>query len=150
MTIQPDSPGTLAVPGVEMIIEGANALRRYMLSGDARAKLRGVLGIEAAGDCLAGTVRALSTAMAEPGQHYGPEVTEPLAMSAVHYSAASLGLSEVEGRIAAIVRAAEDLRDRGVQAPHHSQMAEGGGALGHNGGYARTAPPNTYVDPVRR
>jgi hypothetical protein len=124
VTNLPDTPGTLAVPGVEMIIEGANALRRYMLAGNARAKLRGVAGIEAAGDCLAGTVRALAREMAEPGQHYGPEVTEPLAMSAVHYGAAGLGLSEVEGRLRAAVRAAEEFAASGVQPPHHDQLAD--------------------------
>jgi hypothetical protein len=122
VTTLPDTPGTLAVPGVEMIIEGANALRRYMLAGNALAKLRGVAGIEAAGDCLAGTVTALAREMSEPAQHYGHEVTEPLAMSAVHFSAASLGLAEVEGRLRAVIRAAEELRASGVQAPHHEQF----------------------------
>lgn len=155
MTAMPDHPGALTVPGVEQIIEGANALRRYMLSGNARAKQRGILGIEAAEDALAGTVRALARDMGEPGQHYGHEITEPLAMSATHLIAASLSLSEIEGRIGAIVRASEELAAAGVQAPHHSEFAEGerlapggGGtwAPGSRGGSVGTAPPNSYVD----
>lgn len=122
MTVMPDAPGALTVPGVEMIIEGAAALRRHMLNGNAQAKQRGVIGIGLAADALAGAVRATARDMAEPGQHYGPEVTEPLAMTAVHFSAASLALSEVEGRIRAIIRAAEELRASGIQAPHHDQM----------------------------
>jgi hypothetical protein len=122
MTIMPDEPGALTVPGVEMIIEGAAALRRHMMSGNAQAKRRGILGIAVAGDALAGTVRAVAAGMSEPGQHYGAEVTEPLAMTAVHFTAASLGLGEVDGRLKSIIRAAEELRARGVQAPHHDQM----------------------------
>jgi hypothetical protein len=124
MTIMPDSPGALALPGLEMIIEGANALRRHAMSGNARAKRRAILGIVAAGDCLAGTARALSRDMAEPGQHYGYEITEPLAMSAAHFTAGAMTLAEIDGKIAAIIKAAEELRARGVQAPHHDQMAE--------------------------
>jgi hypothetical protein len=105
-----------------MIIEGANALRRHMMNGGAQAKRAGVLGISLAADALAGTALAVSREMAEPGQHYGPEVTDPLAMTAVHFGAASLGLSEVEGRLLAIIKAAEELAARGVQAPHHDQM----------------------------
>jgi hypothetical protein len=123
MTVMPDEPGTLSVPGVEQIIEGATALRRHMMAGNAKAKRAGVLGTAAAAAALAGMVLAVSREMAEPGQHYGPEVTDPLAMIAVHFNAASLGLSEVEGRLLAIIRAAEELAARGVQAPHHDQMA---------------------------
>jgi hypothetical protein len=122
MTIMPDEAGALAVPGVEMIIEGLAALRRHMMSGNAQAKRRGVLGIALAGDALAGAVRSVAREMAEPGQHYGHEVTEPLGMTATHFTAASLALGEVDGRLLAIIRAAEDLRARGVQAPHHDQM----------------------------
>jgi hypothetical protein len=124
VTIQPDSPGTLTVPGVEMIIEGAMMLRHYVMSGNVRSKIRGVAGIEAANDCLAGLVRALAREMAETGQHYGPEVTDPLAMTGVHYNAATMGLAEVEGRLRAIARAAEEMRASGVQAPHHDQLAD--------------------------
>ena len=124
VTVMPDHPEALAIPGLEMIIEGANALRRHAMSGNARAKRRAILGIAAAHDCLAGAERALSRDMAEPGQHYGPEVTEPLAVAATHSTAASLTLSEVDGRLSAIIAAAEELRARGVQAPHHEQMAE--------------------------
>jgi hypothetical protein len=123
MTVMPDEPGTLSVPGVEMIIEGATALRRHMMAGNAKAKRAGVIGTAAAADALAGMVLAVSREMAEPGQHYGPEVTDPLAMIAVHFTAASLGLSEAEGRLQSIIKAAEELAARGVQAPHHDQMA---------------------------
>lgn len=146
--VMTDNPAALSVPGVEQIIDGANAVRRYMLSGNARAKQRGLLGIGAAEDALARTIRALARDMAEPGQHYGPEITDPLAMSATHLVAASMALAEIQGRLRAIIRASEELAAAGVQAPHHSEFAEdGSGPLNtHNGGYARTAPPNTYVE----
>lgn len=122
VTIMPDSPAALTVPGVEQIIEGAAALRRYIMSGNARAKQRGILAAEHVGDVFAATMRALARDMAEPGQHYGIEITEPIAMSALHFSTASLVLVDVNGRIAAVVRATEELRASGVQAPHHDQM----------------------------
>lgn len=120
-----DNPGALSVPGVEQIIEGANAVRRYMLSGNARAKQRGLLGIGAAEDALARTIRALARDMAEPGQHYGPEITDPLAMSATHLGAASMALAEIQGRLRAVIRASDELAAAGVQAPHHSEFADG-------------------------
>jgi hypothetical protein len=122
VTTLPDTPGTLAVPGVEMIIEGAQALRRHAMNGNARAKRGAVLGIVAASDVLAGIAGALSRDMAEPGQHYGPEVTEPLAMAGTHFKAGGMTLSEIDGRLLAIIRAAERLRAQGVQAPHHEQF----------------------------
>lgn len=122
MTIQPDSQAALSVPGVEQIIEGANTLRRYMMNGNARAKQRGIAGIEAAGDVLAATMRALARDMAEPGQHYGPEITEPIGMSALHFATASLVLADTGGRIAAVIRAMNELAASGVQAPHHEQL----------------------------
>ena len=124
MTTLPDTPGTLAVPGVEMIIEGAQALRRHAMNGNAQAKRGTVLGIVAASDVLAGIAGALSRDMAEPGQHYGPEITEPLAMSVTHFKGAGLTLSEIDGRLLAIIRAAEHLRAQGVQAPHHEQLQD--------------------------
>jgi hypothetical protein len=107
-----------------MIIEGAQALRRHAMSGNARAKRGAVLGIVTASDVLAGIAGALSRDMAEPGQHYGPEVTEPLAMSAVHFQAGGMTLAEIDGRLLAIIRAAEHLQAQGVQAPHHEQFQE--------------------------
>jgi hypothetical protein len=142
--VMTDNPAALSVPGVEQIIEGANAVRRYMLSGNARAKQRGLLGIGAAEDALARTVRALARDMAEPGQHYGPEITDPLAMSAVHLGAASMALAEIQGRLRAIIRASEELAAAGVQAPHHAEFDERG--LYERGGSVGTAPPNSYVD----
>lgn len=122
MTYPDTTSGTLAVPGVEMIIEGAQALRRHAMNGNARAKRAAVAGIVAASDILAGITGALSRDMAEPGQHYGTEITEPLAMSATHFKAGGLTLSEIDGRLLAIIRAAEELQARGVQAPHHDQF----------------------------
>lgn len=118
------TPGTVvAVPGVEMIIEGAAALRRHAMAGNAQAKRRAILGMAAAADMLASTARSLASDMAEPGQHYGPEVTEPITGAASHFTAAGTTLAEIDGRILAIIRAAEELAARGVQAPHHEQMA---------------------------
>jgi hypothetical protein len=119
-----DSSEVLTLPGLQMIIEGAAALRRHAMAGNARAKRQAIMGISVAGDALAGTGRALSRDMAEPGQHYGPEITEPLAMSATHFTAASLTLGEIDGRLLSIIRAAEELKARGVQAPHHEQLTD--------------------------
>jgi hypothetical protein len=118
----PDTSAAIAVPGVEPIIEGAAALRRHAMNGNAQAKRRAILGIAAGIDVLAATVRALSSDMAEPGQHYGPEITEPMTGAASHLNAASTTLTEIDGRLLAIIRAAEELAARGVQAPHHEQM----------------------------
>ena len=119
MTIQPEHA---AVPGVEPIMEGAAALRRHAMAGNAQAKRRAILGIAAGIDILAATVRALASDMSEPGQHYGAEITEPMTGSASHLTAASTTLTEIDGRLLAIIRAAEELRASGVQAPHHEQL----------------------------
>lgn len=113
----------VAVPGVEQVIEGSAALRRHGMAGNAQAKRRAVLGNAAAIDVLAGNVRALAQAMAEPDQHYGPEVTEPMTGAAAHLTAASTVLYELDGRLRAIIRAMEELAASGVQPPHHEQMA---------------------------
>lgn len=119
MTIQPEYT---AAPGVEPIVEGSAALRRHAMGGNAQAKRRAILGNAAAIDVLAGNIRALAQAMAEPDQHYGPEVTEPLTAAASHLTAASTVLYELDGRLRAIIRAAGELAASGVQAPHHEQM----------------------------
>jgi len=105
-----------------MIIEGCNSLVRQAMSGNAQAKRKGVLGIGAAGDVLGRAARALADQMSEPGQHYGPEITEPLKMAGSHYSVGSMEIGEVDGRLRAVIRAMEELRASGVQSPHHDQM----------------------------
>jgi hypothetical protein len=123
VTIQPDSSEVIGLPGLEMIIEGCNSLVRQAMSGNAEAKRKGVLGIGAAGDVLGQAAGTLADRMSETGQHYGPEVTEPLKMAGSHFRVGSMEIGEVDGRLRAIIRALRELQASGVQAPHHEQMA---------------------------
>lgn len=120
----PDAP--LAVPGVEPMINGAAALLRHAMSGGVQAKRRAVLGNAAALRAQARALRALATAMAEPGQHYGPEVWEPVHAVAARLDSAASALEEADARLRPIARTAEELRAAGVQAPHHAEMSETG------------------------
>ena len=114
----------LAVPGVEQIIEGCNTLGAYAMAGNAQAKRGAVLGGEAAARRLALVFLTLSRAMAEPGMHYGPEVTEPAAAAAVHFTAAASSLAESDAGIAAIIAALRELEGRTV--PHYNELQETG------------------------
>lgn len=144
-----------AVPGVENVIRGLGQIYAHAMAGNIQAKRRAVLALAEIGRRSAMTAITLSRSMAEPGQHYGTAVTERLARMAALFTGAATAGTEVDAELHAILRTPPgEAMAAGRQMPHHGQFTEdgGGGPLAgqHRGGYARTAPPNTLVEPGRR
>ena len=132
-----------AAPFAESVIDGINSIAAHARTGNILAKRRAMLALIAICQRAADMALSLSRALAEPGQHYGPEVTEPIAKGAMHLRAASLAFAEADTSLATLLRASlAETMESGRQVPHHDELRERG--------YVGTAPPNTFVDPVRR
>jgi hypothetical protein len=121
----PAAPET--VPGVEMIIEGLGQLYAHAMAGNIQVKRQGVLALVEAARRAGLTALTMSRAMGEPGQHYGPAVTEQIARMAAAFSAAQSAGAEADGALYAIlVTPPAEAMASGRQLPHHDQFTETG------------------------
>ena len=118
---------TTGAGAAEKLIEGVNQIHGEAAAGGIHAKHGGIKA------CTEGTLRfsamsgMLSRAMSEPGQNYGPEVTEPLAKAGVHLQAAAMAFSEADGALATLINmTVGDLANSARQAPHHTELSENG------------------------
>jgi len=146
---QPSRGSTVTVPFAEQVVDGINGIAAHVRAGNILAKRRGMLALIAICKRAADMALSLSRALAEPGQHYGPEVTEPIAKGSMHLRAAGLAFAEADTALSTLLRASlAETMESGRQVPHHDEFAEGGAY--HRGGTVGTAPPNTFVDPARR
>jgi hypothetical protein len=146
---QPTRGSTVTVPFAEQVVDGINGIAAHARAGNILAKRRAMLALIAICQRASSMAMSLSRALAEPGQHYGPEVTEPIARGAMHLTAASLAFAEADTALTTLLRSSlAETMESGRQVPHHDEFAEGGAY--YRGGTVGTAPPNTFVDPVRR
>lgn len=121
------APAVQAVPGVEQLIEGLARIQAYALAGNVQAKRAAVLALAETGRRSAAASLTLSRALAEPGSHFGPEITEPLAAMSAHFGAAALagGQSETALTILLTLSLAEAMA-AGRQVPHYDELTETG------------------------
>lgn len=119
------TPAVLAVPGLEDILQGLDRLYGYARNGNATAKRRAALGLNAVGIRAATVSQALGRSMSEPDAHYGPECTEPLAAAATHFRVGASSAADSEAAIASIIAAMRDMEGR--QVPHYNELQETGG-----------------------
>lgn len=130
---QPSQGSTVTTPRpaasgwVEPVIDGIGRIASYAAAGNIIAKRRAMLALIAICQRASSMAMTLSRALAEPGQHYGPEVTEPIATGALHLNAASLSFAQADSALAALLAASlAETMESGRQVPHHDQLTETG------------------------
>jgi hypothetical protein len=115
------------IPFAEQVVDGINGIAAHARAGNILAKRRAMLALIHLCERAALMALNLSRALAEPGQHYGPEVTEPIASGAAHLAAASLKFTEADSALAALLRSSlEETMASGRQVPHHDELTETG------------------------
>jgi hypothetical protein len=93
------------------------------MAGGLRSKQRGVKTLSDAFDYMAQQVQTFARQMAEPGQHYGSEVWEPLGTMGAHLKAASLSGGESSSALGSLAgMQVGELADSARQAPDHSEL----------------------------
>jgi hypothetical protein len=118
---------TVAVPGAEQVVDGINTIAAHARAGNILAKRRAMLALIHLCERAASMALSLSRALAEPGQHYGPEVTEPIATGAAHLAAASMKFAEADSALATLLRSTlAETMAAGRQVPHHGEFSETG------------------------
>jgi len=111
----------------EKLIEGINEIHAHAQSGGIHAKQEAVKATHEASVRFAAMVQMLARQMSEPGQNYGPEITEPLAQAGNHHQAAAMSLSESDAAISTLINmTVGDLARSARQAPHHEELSESG------------------------
>jgi len=129
---QPAPPGGTPVAGTstasaEKLIEGINEIHAHAQAGGIHAKQEAVKAAHEASVRFAAMVQMLARQMSEPGQNYGPEITEPLAQAGNHYQAGAMSLSESDAAISTLINmTVGDLARSPRQAPHHQELSESG------------------------
>lgn len=117
-----------AVPGVEQAVEGMSRVRAYALAGNIKAKRRAMIALIAICRRAAAMALSMARALSEPDQHYGHDVSEPIAMGASHLNAAASAFAESDAALAALLKASvEESMAAGRRMPHHDQLAETAG-----------------------
>jgi hypothetical protein len=116
-----------AVPGVEQAVEGVRRIHAHARAGNIRAKRRAMLALMVI--CRHGAVMAsaMARALAEPDQHYGPEVTEPISEGAMYLTAAASAFGEGDNSLKSLLQSSVDETMRaGRRMPHHDELTETG------------------------
>jgi hypothetical protein len=114
-----------AVPGVEQAVGGMSRVHAYAQAGNIKAKRRAMLALIVICERSASMALSMARALGEPGQHYGHDVTEPIAMGSSHLTAAASAFAQADGALAALLKASvEESMAAGRQMPHHDQLAE--------------------------
>lgn len=113
----------------EKLVEGINEIHTHAANGNIHAKREAVAAIHEAAVRFASMVQMLARTMSEPGNHYGPEITEPLAKSGTHLTAAAMTASEADSSLQTLANMTLGaMPGSGRQAPHHGQLTESGTA----------------------
>ena len=131
MTTLPDTQApsavAAAVPGAEEAVEGMRRIHAHARAGNIRAKRRALLAMVAVLRHASFMASAMARALSEPDQHYGPEVTEPIAMGSMYLSAAASAFSDGDDALKALLHASLDESMRGGRRiPHHEELTETG------------------------
>lgn len=111
----------------EKLIEGVNQVHAEAGAGGIHAKHGAIKA------CTEGSLRfsamagMMSRAMSEPGQNYGPEITEPMAKAQTHLQAAAMAFSEADSNLSTLINmSVGDLANSARQAPNHAELTENG------------------------
>jgi hypothetical protein len=125
---QPPRGSTVSIiPGAEQVVDGINGIAAHARAGNILAKRRAMLALIHLCERAANMARNLAMALAEPGMHYGNEVTEPIAKGAAHLSAASMAFAESDSALSSLLRASlAETMAAGRQVPHHTELTETG------------------------
>ena len=107
--------------------DGINKIHATAQAGGIHAKHAAVKAAVEGCIRFAGMLQMLSRQMSEPGQHYGPEITEPIGKAATHLQAGAMTLGEADTNIATLINTTVGELARGTrQAPHHEELNEAG------------------------
>lgn len=126
----PNPPGgstVSVIPFAEQVVDGINGIAAHARAGNIRAKRRAMLALIEICRRAAGMATSLSRSLAEPGRHYGPEVTEPIAKGALHLTAAAGAFAEADAGLVTLLRSSlAETMASGRQVPHHDELTETG------------------------
>jgi len=122
----PVAAGT-STASAEKLIEGINEVHAHAQSGGIHAKREAVKAIHEGLIRFGAMLGMLSRQMSEPGQHYGPEITEPLAQSGQYCQAGAMSASEADAAISTLINmTVGELATSPRRAPHHEELSESG------------------------
>jgi len=111
----------------EKLIEGTNQIHAEAAAGGIHAKQAAMKASHEGSVRFSSTAMMLSRQMSEPGQNYGPEITEPLAKAGEHLQAAAMAFSEADANLSTLINmTVGDLATSARQAPHHAELSENG------------------------
>lgn len=120
--------GTAMASGaVEQAIEALGHIHMEAMSGGITGKRRAVLALAELQQRVNQTAFAISRAMSEPGQNYGPEITEKIAAAGTHAQASALVFAQADAALSALLQAtlAESMQvNRKI--PHPQELTETG------------------------
>lgn len=112
---------------IEQAVQGLDGIRASAVAGNIRAKQRAIKACTEVFIRSATMLLMLSRSLAEPGSHYGLEITEPLAKASQYVQAAGMACSESDAAITSLAHmTVGELADSPRQAPHHSELSETG------------------------
>jgi len=111
----------------EKLIEGINEIHAHAQSGGINAKREAVKAIHEGLIRFGAMLSMLSRQMSEPGQNYGPEITEPVAQSGTHCQAGAMSASEADAALSTLINmTVGELATSPRRAPHHEELSETG------------------------
>lgn len=112
---------------VEKLVEGVNQIHAEAAVGNIHGKQRGIKASTEGSIRFSQMASMLSRAMSEPGNNYGPEITEPLAKASEHLQAAAMSFSEADANLTTLINMTlGEVATSSRQAPHHTELTENG------------------------
>ena len=112
---------------VEKFVEAVNHIHATAKAGGLYAKHATAKACQDGAARFAAMAETLSRSMGEPGQHYGPEITEPIAKGAMHLQAAAMAFADADAAITSLKHmTVADLARSPRQAPHYQELSEDG------------------------
>ena len=118
---------TVSTGSAEKLIEGVNQVHAEAASGGIHAKHAGIKACGEGAIRFSAMLQMMARAMSEPGQNYGPEITEPLSKAGTQIQAAALSISESDSSLSTLINSTVgDLARSPRQAPHHTELSENG------------------------
>jgi hypothetical protein len=113
--------------GAEQLIEGIQRIHAEAAAGGIRHKQAAVKAANEAMVRFSAMLQMLARTMSEPGNNYGPEITEPLGKAAQHLQAGAMSTGESDTALATLIHmTVGELADSPRQAPHHTELSENG------------------------
>ncbi len=117
----------VSTTGAEQLIEGVNRIHAEAAAGGIHHKQAALKAAAEGSIRFSAMAQMLARTMSEPGNNYGPEITEPLAKAAQHLQAAAMSFGEADTNVTSMIHmSVGDLARSPRQAPHHSELSENG------------------------